>query len=270
MRPFSTHQFGDRAAIKSALATLLPKQGPSERLETFAHQCGHRSDAAMVAFSNANTSHQEHETAALRTVYAAQGHVLPLLVHVAIANMIPTTNTRPTAQPIAPSVPTVLRDGLRTLNREAFSHALALTDVLASAKAAPSGAARWFFAVAASSALLPSDPRKIPSHTEGKEQFWNRNARSLLCATLALAQWVSLEERCDAQLVESLSSRGDPQDAWESAGVDLIVQIQQLPTPSLYSVIQALHDHLPQTDPNQPSASQWMRRGIGIHPDMAW
>lgn len=271
MDEFTTSDFGNRDRIKAALATLLPRHKPTERLEIFARQCGHRTDAAMTAFSEANTGCSPRFLPAGSRA-AATGNTLPLLVFSACSNVLATQNTRSTAQPQVPSAPTILRNALETIDKTAFGHTLNTTDIMKGAHTAVHGAPRWFFAVATSSALFATERThvlRIRNPHDADELI--RAARTMLCGILGLATLIDHQQGCNQELFEDLFLRGQDQpNPWDNAAYELIAKFDNTSSHWIALILSSIREQLPQTDPNTTTTSPWIQKGIGIHPDMDW
>lgn len=223
-----THEIR-RDTLKSILAEILSDHGPRSRMEIFARQAGHRTDAAMTAAPSAI----DPSPAALARA-AAEGHVLPHLVVSALPLTEESSNPRSTRRPRSPRVDDTLRAASAGLDREAFREGLG--DVVGAARIAPEGAPRWFFAVAAADVLLEPPV--------GFDRFWRSRAATTLCGILALAGRIPSRTGIhDGLVAELAASPKEKLSPWEIQGHRLLEQ--PMPPKTAQSIFLAMVEALP-------------------------
>ncbi len=218
----SSVMFGQRAEVKSLLATLLPDLQPTARLELLAHQAGHRSDAAMSAYIGPDPEPRD-----ILTELAAHGRVLPLLVYASLAGVRATTNPRGSARPRAPQVSEILRAGEKLIVRKTFRECLIAP--FEAALEAPAGACRWFFAVAASNVAFAPEP--------GVDRFWLHRGCVMSSGILGLMEYAPEDVVIDEALLRYLAECDVSQSLWEQTAQRLLKETAQTPAKTLESVI---------------------------------
>lgn len=218
--------FAARPILKSILAELLPETPPSRRLEIFAREAGHRSDAAFEACQLAEPG--EETFSELLAQAATAGHLLPLLAAAAAPEALPATNGRATARPSAPQASQMLKLAYAQLDAATF--AAHLDDPVQAIRGIEALPARWLFAVAVRDARLPTP--------KFGDKFWVSKAQGIIVPLLFLMREVESDALIDCDLIPRLrevSSMG--RDPWTRQSHELIRQFAHMPEMTMGSVL---------------------------------
>lgn len=244
--------FAARPILKSILAEVLPETSPSRRLEIFAREAGHRSDAAFEACGQARPD--DEVFAKLLAQAAAAGHLLPLLAAAAAPEAQPATHGRATARPSTPQASQMLK--LAYAQLDAASFAAHLDDPAQAARGIEAPPARWLFAVAVRDARLPTP--------KFGDKFWVSKAQGIIVPILFLMREVEPDALIDCDLIPRLrevSSTG--RDPWTRQSHELIRQFAHTPEMTMGSILTLVSQVLGQR------RSWWMEpasHDVGIGP----
>lgn len=225
--------FAPRPILKSILAEILPHMAPSSRLEHFAREAGHRSDAALEACQV-----PQIEGASLAKALAqkaASGHVLPLLACAAADEVEQPTHTRATARPKVPPAAQILRKAYSQLDGDTFK--IHLDDPLEAARRIDAQPARWLFAVAVRDARLPTP--------KAGDKFWSSRAQSAIVPLLFLSPSFECGAVIDPELVRYLRDLSRKErDPWTQQSGELIRYLANLPEQTMGSVLSLVNEAL--------------------------
>ena len=225
--------FAARPTLKSILAELLPHMAPSSRLELFAREAGHRSDAAFEACQAPHL-----EGASLTQALAkksASGDLLPLLVVAAGNEAEEPGHNRATARPQVPAAAQILRQAYAQLDADIFKSSL--DDPLDAARRIDAQPARWLFAVATRDTRLPTP--------KSGDKFWTSKAQSAVVPILFLSPSIVPGVPIDPDLIRYLRDfTPQERDPWTLQSRDLIRYLANNPEQTMSSILSLVNEAL--------------------------
>lgn len=225
--------FAARPILKSILAELLPHMAPSSRLELFARQAGHRSDAAFEACQT--PSIKDASLARTLAQKSSAGDLLPLLAIAAGSEAEEPGHNRKTARPQVPAAAQILRQAYAQLDGDTFKKHL--DDPLDAARRIDAQPARWLFAVATRDARLPTP--------KFGDKFWTSKAQSAIVPLLFLSPSIVPGAPIDPDLIRYLRDFTPQEpDPWTLQSRDLIRYLANNPEQTMSSILSLVNEAL--------------------------